>query len=593
MNMTRRGFVGLGAAATALLAACGSDKTEEPTTQETAASKETTGVSTSLALDSAAWSYDVEDDVYYQLGIPYCETPADEGYERLAILVPGAYFGATDNGDGTYTCEVDADGKVGTYTAATAPIVMPVNTPGYSAQSAMAEYSSKGEYTSQGIVYVHAGCRGRDHGAPAGVTDLKAAVRFLRAFSSQIPGDAERIFTFGHSGGGAQSALMGATGDAPEYDTYLDAIGAVQGVSDAVYGSMDWCPISNLDTADAAYEWMMGCTRSGLSDDEQAISDALAEAYAGYVNAAQIPGEGGSALALEQSSEGVWQAGTYYDRVKAAIEESLNNFLADTSFPYDGSSSMGMGGGPSGGGAPSGDRPGGAPSGEPPAGTHRQAPLAAARREVPAPPTLRTASPAPPPPEGSAPTARTRRRPTTSTPSTPTASGSPTTSPPTPRPSRVSGRSAWRSSRRARAWVPSTSSIAARARTRSSERAERRATSTPCSPRFSMTSAATTPTTWPSRTASARTPEPAWPCTPHSTTFSPARAATGSPSRPGTGASAPASPRATRRSPASSTSRWPRRHTPRSIPSTSRPSGARATPRPNAAGARPTTSSAG
>ena len=364
MNMTRRGFVGLGAAAAALLAACGSDKTEEPTSQETAASEATTGVTTSLTLDSAAWSYDADNDVYYQLGIPYCETPADEGYERLAILVPGAYFSATDNGDGTYTCEVDANGKVGAYTAATAPIVMPVNTPGYSAQSAMTEYSSKGEYTSQGVVYVHAGCRGRDHGAPAGVTDLKAAVRFLRAFSSQIPGDAERIFTFGHSGGGAQSALMGATGDAPEYDAYLTSIGAVQGVSDAVYGSMDWCPITNLDTADAAYEWMMGCTRSGLADDEQAISDALAEAYAGYVNAAEIPGEDGSALTLEQSSEGVWQAGTYYDRVKAAIEESLNNFLADTSFPYDGSSSSGMGGGPFGGGAPSGDAPSGASSGE-------------------------------------------------------------------------------------------------------------------------------------------------------------------------------------------------------------------------------------
>ncbi|MDO4404739.1 MAG: subtype A tannase [Atopobiaceae bacterium] len=365
MNVTRRTFVGgTSAAMLALLSGCGKQESESTaTTNESAGAAET-----SLAFDSAAWRYDADDDVYYQLGVSYCETPADDDYERLAILVPGAYMSATDNGDGTYTCEVDATGKVGAYTATTAPVAMPVNTPGYSAQSAMAEYSSKSEYTGQGLVYLHAGCRGRDHGAPAGVTDLKAAVRFLRAFSGQIPGDAERVFTFGHSGGGAQSALMGATGDAPEYDAYLEAIGAVQGVSDAVFGSMDWCPITNLDSADSAYEWMMGCTRSGLSDEEQAISDALAEAYAAYVNAAQIPGDDGTALELERSDEGIWQAGTYYDRVKAAIEESLNNFLADTSFPYDGSSSSGMGGGPTGGGAPSGNRPDGAPSGEAPSG---------------------------------------------------------------------------------------------------------------------------------------------------------------------------------------------------------------------------------
>ena len=41
-----------------------------------------------------------------------------------------------------------------------------------------------------------------------GVTDLKAAVRYLRYNDSLIPGSKNRIFTFGHSGGGAQSALI-------------------------------------------------------------------------------------------------------------------------------------------------------------------------------------------------------------------------------------------------------------------------------------------------------------------------------------------------------------------------------------------------
>ena len=63
------------------------------------------------------------------------------------------------------------------------------------------------------------------------------------------------------SGGGAQSALMGSTGDSALYDPYLEQIGAVSGVSDAVLGSMCWCPITSLDSADEAYEWMMGVTR--------------------------------------------------------------------------------------------------------------------------------------------------------------------------------------------------------------------------------------------------------------------------------------------------------------------------------------------
>jgi hypothetical protein len=101
------------------------------------------------------------------------------------------------------------------------------------------------------------------------------------------------------SGGGAQSAIFGASGDSALYDKYLTAIGAVQGVSDAVAGSMDWCPITNLDTADESYEWMMGSTRSGLINiDDQAVSDGLANAWATWVNKAGIKDENGNALTL-------------------------------------------------------------------------------------------------------------------------------------------------------------------------------------------------------------------------------------------------------------------------------------------------------
>ena len=306
-------------------------------------------------IDNTKWQYHFDDDVYYQIGIATCENPADESYETLAIFVPGAYMDATDNGDGTYTCIINEANQVGSYTASSAPIVMPINTPGYSAMAALTEYKSFTEYTDQGFVYVHAGCRGRDTGAPAGITDLKAAVRYLRYTDDTIPGNAESIFTFGMSGGGAQSALMGATGDSELYEPYLEEIGAVTGYSDAVLGSMCWCPITNLDTADEAYEWMMGVTRSDLTEEEQEISDRLAEAYSAYVNAAGITAPDGTVLTLEESADGIYQSGSYYDYMKSVIETSLNNFLADTQFPYDASSASfgGMGGpGGMGGGMP-------------------------------------------------------------------------------------------------------------------------------------------------------------------------------------------------------------------------------------------------
>lgn len=293
-------------------------------------------VVTSLAqVDMTRWKYQEEENVYWQTGIFYCETPAAEEYETLGIFVPEAYMEAADNGDGTYTCVLNTEAEKSGYTALTAPVVIPVNTPGYSAMNAPTDYvNGVSSYTDAGFVYVSAGCRGRSEGAPAGITDLKAAVRYIRYNEGVIPGSMERIFSFGMSGGGAQSALLGATGDSDLYTPYLKAIGAVQGVSDAVTGSMCWCPITNLDTANEAYEWNLGVSRKELSEDMQQLSDDMAEAFAEYMNALKLKSEDGIVLTLTQSDEGVYQAGTYYDYLVSVVETSLNNFLEDTAFPY-------------------------------------------------------------------------------------------------------------------------------------------------------------------------------------------------------------------------------------------------------------------
>lgn len=327
---------------------------EDSDTAGTGTSALSTGtVQTNLSqIDMSKWQYDSDNDVYYQVGISYCETPADTSYETMGIYVPGKYMTAKDNGDGTWTCSVNTTEKVGNYTASTAPVIVPVNTPGYAAQAAPTGYdSSTSEFTAAGMVVVVAGCRGRDAGAPSGVTDLKAAIRYTRYNEGVIPGNMDSIFSEGMSGGGAQSALLGSTGDSTLYDAYLKQIGAVTGVSDAVAGSMCWCPITNLDVADEAYEWNMGVTRTGLTDEEQTLSDGMATAFAEYINKLGLKDENGNTLTLEKSDEGIYQAGSYYDYLMETVETSLDNFLADNTFPY----TVESGGGMMGGGAPGGN----------------------------------------------------------------------------------------------------------------------------------------------------------------------------------------------------------------------------------------------
>lgn len=311
-----------------------------------------TAVTSLPQIDATKWKYNSDGKVYWQTGISYCADPADEEYETLGIFVPAAYMNAKDNGDGTFTCTINSQAAVKGYTADSAPIVIPVNTPGYSAMTAPTDYvADSASYTAAGFIYVAAGCRGRDAGAPAGVTDLKAAIRYIRYNDGVIPGDVDRVFSFGMSGGGAQSALLGATGDSEDYEPYLTAIGAVSGVSDAVTGSMCWCPITELDYADEAYEWNLGSTRTDLTEQEQTLSNGMAEAFAQYINDLGLKDSSGNVLTLTESEEGIYQSGTYYEYLKGVVETSLNNFLEDTTFPYTVETKKGPRGG---GGRPDG-----------------------------------------------------------------------------------------------------------------------------------------------------------------------------------------------------------------------------------------------
>ena len=364
MDLTRRNFISAASLAMLGLAGCASggeqssqsEAPQEPPKEDTQPTVDLKEFE-KLQIDMAAWKHDEENDVFYQLSVPYCLEPASNTYESLAIFVPGPYLKPTDDSKKP-VYQIDEAAKVGSFTAKTAPIVIPINSGNLGPQASPAAYSYLGlqKYLSAGCVYVYAGFRGRSSGYESGnnevfsggdpwpVVDLKAAVRCLRYNAEILPGDTKRIFTFGFSIGGGVSALLGCSGDSPLYTPYLEKIRAAthdakgESLSDAVFGSASWCPITSFDTADAAYEWMMGQYSSeGTRADgtwTKPLSNDLVRAYALYVNEMDLRDEEDQALVLDETSGDSFADGSYYAYMVNCIQDAANVFFANTQFPY-------------------------------------------------------------------------------------------------------------------------------------------------------------------------------------------------------------------------------------------------------------------
>jgi hypothetical protein len=150
-------------------------------------------------------------------------------------------------------------------------------------------------------VIVEPGCRGRDNKAadgtyygkaPAAIVDLKAAVRYIRHNQGVLPGDDNWIVSAGCSAGGALSAILGASGNSPLYDSYLKEVGAADG-DDSIFAAGCGSPIVDLDHADGAYEWMFGTVplKTGLVDQD--ISKQLKAMFATYQASLKLKGRNG------------------------------------------------------------------------------------------------------------------------------------------------------------------------------------------------------------------------------------------------------------------------------------------------------------
>lgn len=261
----------------------------------------------------------------------YVDQPVNSAYQQMNVFAPEAYYeGAVIHGYTLETAPVFMPNGVGGY--------MPAETdePGYDPHSLERKVNAIFRALQHGYVVAVPAIRGRvqqdaeghyNGKAPACVVDYKAAVRYLHYYSADLPGDENKIITNGTSAGGALSSLMGATGDHPDYEPYLQALGAAD-ASDAVYAASCYCPITNLDHADMAYEWefvgvndyhrmnmQMGeggrpafTPEDGEMPEAQVqVSREEAALFPDYVNRLSLVDDHGTALTLDADGNGTFK----------------------------------------------------------------------------------------------------------------------------------------------------------------------------------------------------------------------------------------------------------------------------------------------
>lgn len=182
------------------------------------------------------------------------------------------------------------------------PILLKTYTAGYMAAKAKAPSATDitGYALSEGYVVCVVGSRGWnsvDDGvyvgrAPELILDLKAAVRYLHANDSVMPGDANRIIASGTSAGGAMVALLGSSANHNDYELPLEILGAAK-AKDDVWAVVSYCPIVNLENSDMAYEWQFCCTNDvrGLTDRQTYLSGQLASQFPAYMESQGVPEE--------------------------------------------------------------------------------------------------------------------------------------------------------------------------------------------------------------------------------------------------------------------------------------------------------------
>ncbi len=290
-------------------------------------------------------------------GLRYCARPEDP-IQMLNLFAPEAlYQGQSLHGYTLHTAPIFVLNTVGGYMPG------PATEPG---RDFKGNINMLFRCLQHGYVVASVGVRGRTSGtrsddffvggvvrgeeavsdhftgkAPALVVDMKAALRYLRHNKDRIPGDTERFVTSGTSAGGALSALTGATGNSADYLPYLAAIGAAE-ERDDIFAANCYCPIHNLEHADAAYEWEFSGiweyhrTRHSqqggkvvrvpvtgeLTPAQQELSRALKAQFPAYLNGLGLTAPDGTPLTLDAAGNG-----SFKDYVKGWLIKSAQREL--------------------------------------------------------------------------------------------------------------------------------------------------------------------------------------------------------------------------------------------------------------------------
>lgn len=277
------------------------------------------------------WFFDENHNCWCLEDILYTPVPKDIRFQRLSVYAPKELM----NADGT----IREQGRG-------VPVVFNNNASGYGQTPHVWLDSPRchgQQYLDRGWVYITCGARGKEtvdeNGVPAGkspvnLVDYKTALRFLRHNKAYLPGDYDRIISVGFSAGGAMSTLLGVTGDNENFRPYLEENCAFMDESDAVYACQIYCPITDLDHANMAYEWMFrvdkdseagpGREAETMTPFKDALSGVLYDRYIEYFNALGLKDPTtGELLVLNEDG----RSGSGYDYLMKCLDNSATKHL--------------------------------------------------------------------------------------------------------------------------------------------------------------------------------------------------------------------------------------------------------------------------
>ena len=248
----------------------------------------------------------LEEEVPFRVieNLSYVKNPKNADIQLLNFYVPEPYF----RGE-----------KIGEWTKDNAPIFLINSSQQFLTQKPENEKSPVLlSALKNGFMVASIGVRGKNAKgedakfsgkAPNGIVDLKAAVQFLHANDEKLLGDAKKIIAYGKGTVAGEVLVLGTSTANQDFNNYLEELG-VEGEDNSVFAVIAYSPITNLENADAAYEWQFGGKNippKSLDDGKMAASEELRAQFTEYLNNLNLSDEQGNALKVNPDGSGTFR----------------------------------------------------------------------------------------------------------------------------------------------------------------------------------------------------------------------------------------------------------------------------------------------